>query len=512
MDTKLLKTNTNDLHIAANIIRSGGTVVFPTETVYGLGADATNPSAVEKIFKAKGRPSDNPLIVHIYDIKQLNEIVKEVSSDAQKLMNAFWPGPLTIILNKSDKISDAVTAGMDTVGVRMPGNEVANDLLRLTDRPVAAPSANLSGKPSPTKFEHCMDDMFGRVDAIIDGGSCNVGVESTVIDMSAKPVIFRPGDITKSEIEHILGKKVGYITSTKDNEKPKSPGLKYKHYSPNSELVILSGNLNEITDYVNQISGNKGILVFDELIPQLKSELNSNIKIISLGSMKSPKEVAKNLFKSLRDIDDLDIDIAFAPEIPESDKWSAVRNRLYRAAGNNIIKTNKSELGNISEVNMSLNEPTNKHIMFVCTGNTCRSPVAEYLFNQAAEKNNLGYFATSAGISAFDGRPASLNSKIIMEENNIDISKFKSSQLTLEMVEEADLILTMSELHKSSILNSVPNAKSRVFTLTEYVNELGDIPDPYSGNLNEYRNCFKQINSIVNKIVKKLINVEQNYD
>ena len=219
METKLLSNSENDLNIAAEIIRSGGTVVFPTETVYGLGADALNPDAVKKIFTAKGRPADNPLIVHIYDVKQLNEIVSEVPESAKKLMDKFWPGPLTIILKKSNKIRNEVTAGLDTVGVRMPVQSEAKRLLELSGVPIAAPSANLSGKPSPTAFAHCVDDMNGRVDAIIDGGDCNVGIESTVIDLSGEPIIYRPGDVTTEQIEQILNCKVKTVSEVKENEK-----------------------------------------------------------------------------------------------------------------------------------------------------------------------------------------------------------------------------------------------------------------------------------------------------
>lgn len=336
-DTLFLKSNDRDLQIAADIVRSDGTVIFPTETVYGLGANALSSLAVDKIFTAKGRPSDNPLIVHIHSLVQLSDLVSNIPDDAKKLMSAFWPGPLTIILKKSAQVPSNVTAGLDTVGIRMPSNPIAASFLKLSDIPIAAPSANLSGKPSPTEFKHCVEDMRGRVDAIIDGGTCDVGVESTVIDLSDKPIIFRPGDITKQQIEEVLNKHVEAVYEIKTDEKAKSPGLKYKHYSPNAAVVIMRGDITENSPAINSINERVGVLAFDEQIEEYKNQLNPDSVVLSLGSMSSPKEVEASLFSRLRDADEYGVKVVFAPEIQYTDEWMAVRNRLYRAAGNLII-------------------------------------------------------------------------------------------------------------------------------------------------------------------------------
>ena len=250
MDTKLLTTEDKDIKIAADILKNGGNVIFPTETVYGLGADARNPEAVKNIFKAKGRPSDNPLIVHISSIDMLSDIAEDISESAKSLINKYWPGPLTIIFKKRENVPCETTGGLSTVAVRMPGSNTARRLIEVSEIPIAAPSANLSGKPSPTSAEHCITDMMGRVDAIIAGEDCEVGLESTVVDLSGDiPVMLRPGGVTLEQLREVLG-EVETVTSVKEGETPKSPGLKYKHYAPNAEVVILSGNFEEAEKYL----------------------------------------------------------------------------------------------------------------------------------------------------------------------------------------------------------------------------------------------------------------------
>lgn len=504
METKLLSNSENDLNIAAEIIRSGGTVVFPTETVYGLGADALNPDAVKKIFTAKGRPADNPLIVHIYDVKQLNEIVSEVPESAKKLMNKFWPGPLTIILKKSNKIRNEVTAGLDTVGVRMPVQPEAKRLLELSGVPIAAPSANLSGKPSPTAFAHCVDDMNGRVDAIIDGGDCNVGIESTVIDLSGEPIIYRPGDVTAEQIEQILNCKVKTVSEVKENEKPKSPGLKYKHYSPKAEVIIVKGSVEEVVNCVNGQKDRCGILIFDEFSSELNKKISPNIEIISLGSMKSPKEAASSLFKALREMDNRGVKRVFAPEIPSTDKWSGVRNRLYRAAGNRIVDT--KDYFKKSRINPNIKSEIKDihNILFVCTGNTCRSPMAEGIFNSMAENENLNVRASSAGIYVLPCSKVSKNSVDALSVENIDISKHQPKQLDFQLISDADLVLTMSSSHKSAIINEFPDLKNKVYTIAEFVGEKSDISDPFGGDLNLYKSCMIDIKSLIEKLILRI--------
>lgn len=479
-ETKYLTVNEDDLKTAAEFLNNGKTVIFPTETVYGLGANALDESAAEKIFSAKGRPSDNPLIVHIGDISGLKPLVSEIPENAKKLIDKFWPGPLTLIFKKADIVPKAVTGGLDTVAVRMPNHNVASKLLKMCKVPVAAPSANLSGKPSPTSFRHVKDDMDGRVDAIIDGGDCNVGVESTVLDLSGdKPVLYRPGGVTAEEIEALIGEII-ITTKAKEGESPKSPGLKYKHYAPNAEVIILNGDAKKVCKYINEQARSKkvGVLSFDEL-----SVLGDNIIVRSLGSNKKPEEAAHRLFTALRELDEEKVDVIFAPEIPDSGMWRAVRNRLYRAAGEKIIDV---ETENIRE------------ILVICTGNTCRSPMAEALIRERLGELGVNVRVSSAGIFA-DGSPASDNSRVAMAEVGIDISYHKSRQVTKEMIENADLILTMTNGHKITVLSAVPQAAGKVFTLAEYSGEERDVTDPFGGSIDDYRYCRNEIDRMVDK-------------
>lgn len=334
METKLLGTDEKSLKVAAKILKSGGNVIFPTETVYGLGADAMNGAAVNNIFKAKQRPADNPLIVHISSLEMLGGIAAEVTENAKKLMKLFWPGPLTIILKKHKDVPYETTAGLDTVAIRMPANKTAKKLIELAGIPIAAPSANLSGKPSPTTAQHCIDDMMGRVEAIINGEDCSFGVESTVVDLSGElPILYRPGAVTAEELEDVLG-KVKVSVSVKDGEAPKSPGLKYKHYSPEAEVVILSGDWKKAAAFVKSKGklSQIGVLTFDEY------DKIDGVTELSLGSAANPYDAMHRLFWALREMDRLGVKTVYAPEIEESGVWRAVKNRLYRAAGNKTVR------------------------------------------------------------------------------------------------------------------------------------------------------------------------------
>lgn len=489
MNTLLLTTADEDLEIAARILNDGGNVIFPTETVYGLGADALNPEAVKKIFLAKGRPADNPLIVHVSSLEMLDGIAEEISDSAKELINKFWPGPLTVILKKCKNVPYETTAGLDTVAVRMPRSDTARRLIEISGIPIAAPSANLSGKPSPTSAKHCVDDMMGRVDAIIMGDDCEVGLESTVVDLSGEhPVVFRPGEITDEQIRDILG-DLETTAVVKDGEIPKSPGLKYKHYAPNAEVVILSGTAEEAVEYVNHISKNQkaGVLVFDEF-PKFE-----NVRTVSLGSIKNPADSAHRLFAALRKMDEFGVDVIFAPEISDSGIWRAVRNRLYRAAGEKVL--------NLSDELAACRRPVGdkKNVLFVCTGNTCRSPMAEAVFNKQAAEKCLNFSAQSAGIFA-DGSEVSANSVLAMCEENIDISGRRSVQVTAEMIENSDIVLTMSKSHKNALIMSFGNS-DKIKTLAEYAGENDDVSDPYGGDIEEYRKC----RDIIEKLVKSVI-------
>ena len=337
MKTKLLGTNENDIKTAGEIIKNGGLVAFPTETVYGLGASAFDERAAEKIYAAKGRPSDNPLIVHICEKEQLGEIAESIPDDAHKVIDAFMPGPVTIILKKKPSVPDTVTAGLKTVAVRFPANETAQRLIRAALVPIAAPSANLSGKPSPTKAEHVIADMTGRVDAIIDGGICEVGVESTIVDFTGeKPTILRPGGVTYDDLT-ALGIDVeidkNILKSIGENEVPKSPGMKYKHYAPDAEVTVVEGEKDAVQKKIKELlRENKGEAV--GVLAMYGAEYDDAV-ILSAGQ--SNREYAKNLFSALREFDNLGVKKVYA-EFCEKDGYGlAVKNRLYKAAAQRVI-------------------------------------------------------------------------------------------------------------------------------------------------------------------------------
>lgn len=347
MDTLLLDMAGHkkeaSLNKAAEIIRQGGTVAFPTETVYGLGADALNEEAVRKIYKAKGRPSDNPLIVHVSDAAALKLLTDDVSALNQKLMDVFWPGPLTLLFKKKVQVPEVITGGLATVAVRMPENEIALSLIQKAGVPIVGPSANLSGKPSPTKAEHVIDDLAGRVDAIILGGDCPVGLESTVMDaLSAPPVILRPGGTSKEQIEALIGKTI-INSDLKDGGQniPKAPGMKYTHYAPKAPVIIFKGNLLNMTQKINSIKEEKekeglkvGILATDET-----ADAYQGCSVYSVGSRKQIKSVAGNLFHVLRCFDREDIDIILAESFSTEGMGLAVMNRMLKSAGYHVIDT-----------------------------------------------------------------------------------------------------------------------------------------------------------------------------
>ena len=332
MITKVI--NTRNVDEAALCLKNGGTVVFPTETVYGLGADAFNPDAIDKIYQAKGRPSDNPLIIHISKTSDLDKLVSCVSNEAGLLIDTFWPGPLTLVFKKRPEVLAKVTGGLDTVAVRFPSNQIAAELIAKSGVFVAAPSANLSGSPSPTVCEDVISDLDGRVDYIIDGTGCEIGLESTVVDVSGDDiVILRPGAVTLEMIrEYIPDARLdsGLID---ENDIPRCPGLKYKHYSPKAKVVVVQGDADKVKKYIlSKITSdnNIGILTYKG------TEYTGVKKIINAGD--SMTEYAHNLFWALRDFDKSGIDTIYAEFQVESGMGVAVRNRFYKSANHNIIE------------------------------------------------------------------------------------------------------------------------------------------------------------------------------
>ena len=359
INTKILEPTEENIALAAKIIVDGGLVAFPTETVYGLGADALNPAAVGKVYSAKGRPSDNPMIVHIARASDIGQLTSKLSPDLVALIDNFWPGPLTLVVKKKKEVPLITTGGLDSVGVRMPDEDVALKLLTYAGVPVAAPSANLSGKPSPTKASHVIEDLRGKVDAILTGPDCRLGIESTVLDMTGEiPMILRPGMITKEDLEAVLKKPVeldpsllaapganvnGYSASDADGYsgqagdfdsqtgiespefKPKAPGMKYKHYAPKAEMVVIEGRRERVKQELvrlkalNEGIGRKvGIILFEE---------------------KAFREAAHDFFAELRELDSQDVDLILAGALSDADGLGfAVMNRMLKSSGYNIVK------------------------------------------------------------------------------------------------------------------------------------------------------------------------------
>ncbi len=345
MDTKVLKPTNENIKIAADILKEGGLVAFPTETVYGLGADAMNAEAVANVYKAKGRPSDNPMIVHISRASDIGQLTPRLSATIVKLIENFWPGPLTLVLKKKEGVPDVTTGGLDTVAVRMPDNEIALKLISEAGCPVAAPSANISGRPSPTKAQHVIDDLSGKIDAVLDGPDCRVGIESTVLDVTGEvPTILRPGIVTAEDVEAVLEQKVLYdkhlfkdkaginfdengkpLEAEDPDFKPKSPGMKYKHYAPKAQMTIFEGQRDKVkaeiarVKHLNEMIGVKvGVILFEE---------------------KAFREAAHDLFADLREMDAQNVDLILAGALSDTDGVGfAVMNRMLKSAGYNIVK------------------------------------------------------------------------------------------------------------------------------------------------------------------------------
>lgn len=331
-----LSPGVEEIHKAASVIRSGGTVAFPTETVYGLGCDAFNADACRKIFQIKGRPADNPLIVHISSLRALNELCDTVPKSVELILEKIWPGPITMLLPKSDRVPEAVTAGLPTVAVRMPAHPVALALVDESGTPIAAPSANISGRPSPTKPEHVVNDLWGKVDLVLDGGPTFFGVESTIVKVDGNAAtVLRPGPFTTEDLSRIFGSVSVYHSPP--GERPLSPGMVYRHYSPSKKLFMVSGDLVSMANSLVDDGMKVAVICTKEKADLLKCPA------VVLSSTSNIYEVAKNLFDSLRRLDELECEFGLAQRFEEKGIGLAVMNRLAKACGG-ISVTNTKEI------------------------------------------------------------------------------------------------------------------------------------------------------------------------
>ena len=354
MKTDFIKIEKGDLYTpdgkaklsrAAELLRAGEVVAFPTETVYGLGANGMDADASVKIYEAKGRPSDNPLILHIAEFEQLDDIARDISEDAWKIMKAFWPGPMTIVLHKKDAVPEKTTGGLATVAIRMPSHPVARELILQAGVPIAAPSANRSGRPSPTEAIHVMEDMDGRIPMILDGGKVGIGIESTIIDMTEdKPVILRPGFITPEMVDEVVSGVTidpailgGPIA---EGLKPKAPGMMYRHYAPLGDMWLVEGAMEDVVKKINEMTieqkerGYKvAVIGTDENINEYQADI-----VRSIGTRKDPATIGANLYGTLREMDQLGVQIIYGESYGEEEFFGAIRNRILKAAGYQVLK------------------------------------------------------------------------------------------------------------------------------------------------------------------------------
>lgn len=350
MNTQIIEIDSQNIDLqkmeeAGKLIAGGQLVAFPTETVYGLGGDALDPEAAKKIYAAKGRPSDNPLIVHIAEFEDMYRVGKNIPEKAKKLSDAFWPGPLTMIVEKSDAVPEATTGGMNTVAVRMPNHPVALELIRKSGCLIAAPSANTSGRPSPTEASHVAEDLDGKIAMIIDGGQVGIGIESTIIDLTEEiPMVLRPGYITPKMLSEVLGEEVIIdpgIIAADDTRKPKAPGMKYKHYAPKADMIIVDGPQEQVIAKINSLAKNKkaagdkvAVIATDETRDSYDADV-----ILCMGSKLDEDAIARHLYKILRECDELSVNAIYSESFATPRIGQAIMNRMLKAAGHQVIHT-----------------------------------------------------------------------------------------------------------------------------------------------------------------------------
>lgn len=474
---------------AGEIIKNAGLVAFPTETVYGLGADALNELAASSIYEAKGRPSDNPLIVHISKLKDLEVVASDIPDEAMLLAEAFWPGPLTMVFNKTPLVPYATTGGLDTVAVRMPENEVAREIIEAAGGFVAAPSANTSGKPSPTDAKHVIEDMMGRIDMIVDAGNCQIGLESTIVDLSCEvPVILRPGMITPSQIEGIIGRVEFHSEANQENsEAPKAPGMKYRHYAPKAELSLFAGRAESVANRINLmveecINNQKkvGIICSEET-----GDLYPKGELRVIGSLSDSKDIAAHLYAILRDFDSLNMDYIFSETFFVGELGDAIMNRLSKAASGKIF---------ICSVDIDYSKI--KDLLFVDENDLCLAPMAAAVFSSFPGTKNLSI--DSRGLSVLFSEPVNPKAEMILKQHGIKGVKSKAVRLTEKDV-DSHTIVALSSKVKSRIMDKFENA-DYVYTLSELLDDMVVIENPFGGSLSDYEACFLEIRTALRRL------------
>ncbi len=506
MKTRVVRVDPFDpiddlLRPCAEALRAGGLVAFPTETVYGLGANALMPEAIAGVFEAKGRPQDNPLIVHVSRIESVPPLVREISPKASRLMETFWPGPLTLLFPRSDIVPLEATAGLPTVAVRMPDHPVAQRLIDLSGVPVAAPSANISGSPSPTTFDATFSDLDGKVDFVVDGGPAGIGVESTVLDISGPvPVVLRPGGLSVEDLSQVLG-EVHVVTEIPSGAPP-SPGMKYKHYAPKAPVLLAHGSPHEqgqaiILQSVKSLISGKRVAVLASaengpVYSRLAQSYPGSLFVLELGSRTDLAPVAARLFSSLRYADQLGADIILAESFPEAGLGLAVQNRLKRASGGRTVPASGEQALNV---------------LMVCSGNTCRSPLAEAIMRRLwSEAGTVRLRVWSRGTSAVPGVPASPEAVSAASSRGMDLRGHFSAPVAEADLEAADLVVTMTAAHKKALLSRFPSYQSKVRTLAEVAegSVKGDVPDPIGRGQDAYERTADTLTQGLTVLAKRL--------
>ena len=500
METKIRKIDKNRIdetiiEEAAEVLRKGGLVAFPTETVYGLGADALQEEAARKTYAAKGRPSDNPLIVHIADYDDLRKIAVNIPAETDMLAAHFWPGPLTMIFEKSPAVPYGTTGGLDTVAVRMPVDPVAAALIRAAGGFVSAPSANTSGRPSPTTAEHVAEDLDGRIDMILDGGTVDIGLESTILDMTVSPpMILRPGAITAE----MLGKVIGPVDvdetliSPDSIQAPKAPGMKYRHYAPKASLIIVEGDLREEILAIRQLSyaahkaGKEvGIIATSETIPFYSHGIVKNI-----GTRENEKTIARGLYGVLREFDEENVDTIYSESFAVQGIGKAIMNRLEKAAGH--LRISAAEI---------VRRQKYRRILFVSGADTARGPMAaELLRNLDLEQE---YVISSAGMVVLFPEPVNQKAEAIMKSTGLTLADHNSRQFEGEDIQDDTLILALTEGEKEKIAAEYGEPE-QLYTLNEFAGDETVIPDPYGQPLAAYGECLEILKKLTRKLADKL--------
>lgn len=500
METKIRKIDKNQIddtiiQEAGAVLRSGGLVAFPTETVYGLGADALKEEAALKTYTAKGRPSDNPLIVHIADYEELRKIAVNIPGETDILASHFWPGPLTMIFDKGEIVPYGTTGGLDTVAVRMPEDPVARELIRAAGGFVSAPSANTSGRPSPTTARHVEEDLGGKIDMILDGGAVEIGLESTILDMTVSPpMILRPGAVTAEMLEKVIGEvSIDETLLGDESEKaPKAPGMKYRHYAPKAKLIIAEGDLREEIFAIRQLAyeayreGRRiGIIATEETLPFYKYGVVKNI-----GTRENEKTIARNLYRVLREFDDEDVETIYSESFAVQGMGKAIMNRLEKAAGH--LRISASAV---------VKKQRYRRITFVCGTDTARAPMAAELLRQHELRQE--YVIDSRGMVVLFPEPANQKAEAIMKSAQMTLEGHISRGINEEDLQEDSLILAIDESQKNKLLAEYGQSEN-IYTLSEFAGVDTQIPDPYGKPLTAYGECFEILRMLIDKLAQKL--------